>query len=520
MSTPPSDATSGLSSQGALLPTGVPQLDRVLGGGLPQGALAIILGPPGSGKTTLASQIAFAAAKRGQQALLLTALSEPTTKLLEHLRSYHFFAPDLVGSMIQIFSLQQFLTQGKSATAQEIVAAVHQAGAEVVVLDGFQGMRGTETDFIATRQFLYDLGARLSLRGTTTLITTEADARDPAYFPEMTTGDALIGLYFTLRGVRAFRSIEVLKVRGHAPLPGRHSLMLSAEGVHIFPRLESWSNRTTFESWQGDTSHPATLERATFGLQELDTLLGGGLTRHTSTLLTGSVGTGKTLLALQFALTGVSKGEATLFLGFRETGEQLVQKADDFDLGSQLRNALAPDGGLTLQRWEPVELDPDRIAADLLSAIEQTGARRMVIDSIAELERAVLENSGVERASNYLAALLAALRARGVTLLALKEASKGVATQLEFSVDALGVLAENVLLMQQLAYRGKLHRVLSIPKMRFSAHDYRLREFIVAPPEGIRVLTSDESGEEVLTGLAEVQAGIRLGSPSPVQREG
>ncbi len=197
-----------------------------------------------------------------------------------------------------------------------------------------------------------------------------------------------------------------------------------------------------------------------------------------------------------------------------------MQKADDFDLGSQLRNALAPDGGLTLQRWEPVELDPDRIAADLLSAIEQTGARRMVIDSIAELERAVLENSGVERASNYLAALLAALRARGVTLLALKEASKGVATQLEFSVDALGVLAENVLLMQQLAYRGKLHRVLSIPKMRFSAHDYRLREFIVAPPEGIRVLTSDESGEEVLTGLAEVQAGIRLGSPSPVQREG
>ena len=306
------------------------------------------------------------------------------------------------------------------------MAAVHQARAEVVVLDGFQGMRGTETDFIGTRQFLYDLGARLSLRGTTTLITTEADARDPSYFPEMTTGDALIGLYFILQGVRAFRSMEVLKVRGRAPLPGRHSLMLSAEGVHIFPRLESWSKHATFEGWQGDTSHPATLERATFGLPELDTLLGGGLTRHTSTLLTGSVGTGKTLLALQFALTGVSKGEATLFLGFRETGEQLVQKADDFDLGSQLRKALAPDGGLTLQRWEPVELDPDQIVADLLSAIERTGARRMVIDSIAELERAVLENSGVERASNYLAALLAALRARGVTLLALKEASKGV----------------------------------------------------------------------------------------------
>ncbi len=163
MSTPPFDATSEISSQGALLPTGVPQLDRVLGGGLPQGTLAIILGPPGSGKTTLASQIAFAAARRGQQALLLTALSEPTTKLLDHLRSYSFFVPDLIGSGIQIFSLQQFLTKGKPATAQEIVTAVHQTRANLVVLDGFQGMRGMETDFMATRQLLYDLGTRLSL---------------------------------------------------------------------------------------------------------------------------------------------------------------------------------------------------------------------------------------------------------------------------------------------------------------------------------------------------------------------
>jgi circadian clock protein KaiC len=352
------------------------------------------------------------------------------------------------------------------------------------------------------------------------LITTEADPRDPAHFPEMTTGDALIGLYFSLQGVRAFRSLEVLKVRGRAPLPGRHSLMLNAEGVHIFPRLESLSKRATFEGWQGATSHAASQERATFGLPELDTLLSGGLTRHTSTLLTGSVGTGKTLLALQFALTGVSEGEGAVFLGFRETGEQLVQKADAFDMGSQLRKALAPGGGLMLQRWEPIELDPDQIAANLLAALEQTGARRMVIDSVAELERAVLESSGAERTSNFLSALLAALRARGVTLLAIKEAPKGVTTQLDFSMDALGVLAENVLLVQQLAYRGKLHRILSIPKMRFSAHDYRLREFVVAPPEGIRVLTSDESGEEVLAGLAEEQAGIRVGNPSPMQREG
>ncbi len=248
-------------------------------------------------------------------------------------------------------------------------------------------------------------------------------------------------------------------------------------------------------------------ERVTFGLKELDGLLGGGLTRQTSTLLTGSLGTGKSLLALQFALAGVSNGEPTLFLGFRETGEQLIQKADAFALGERLRTALAAGGGLTLQRWEPVEVDPDRVAMELLAALERTGARQVVVDSIAELERAVAESSGAARVSNYLAALLAALRARGATLLAIKETPKVVTTQLDFSADALAVLAENVLLLQQLAYRGRLHRVLSVLKMRFSTHDHTLREMRIAPPGGIHVLTPDESGREVLAGLTRQQGG-------------
>lgn len=64
-----------------------------------------------------------------------------------------------------------------------------------------------------------------------------------------------------------------------------------------------------------------------------------------------------------------------------------------------------------------------------------------------------------------------------------------------------------MLLLQQLAYRGRLHRVLSVLKMRFSSHDYTLREFLITSPEGIRVLTPDESGREVLVGLTEQQAG-------------
>jgi circadian clock protein KaiC len=504
----------------ALLATGVPNLDEVLGGGLPRGALALVLGPPGSGKTILSSQVAFAAASRGQRTLLLTALSEPTTKLVTHLRGYHFFAEELLGSTVQVLSMQDFLARGLPATQHVIQEEVRRSQVEVVVLDGFRGMRGSQEQ--PAREFLYDLGTTLGMQGVTALVTSEADPRDPTLFPETTTADVVIGMYFELAGVRQRRGLEIVKVRGAAPLPGRHALAISEAGVTVYPRLEARAfalparpsprparrDGAPVAPPSGSPAPSVALEeRAAFGLPELDALLNGGLNRRTSTLLAGSIGVGKTLLALHFALAGVRAGEAVCYLGFRETAEQLQQRAGAFALGEELRKALAPGGGITLLRWEPIELDADFVADRLLAALDRTGASRLVVDSIAELERAVAEGSGRDRVPNYMAALLASLRDSGVTLLALRETAKALASDLDFSVDALSVLAENVLLMQHVKYRGELRRVLSVVKMRFSAYDPALREFRIAP-EGIRVLGRFETGLDVLFGLAEQQIGL------------
>jgi circadian clock protein KaiC len=246
-------------------------------------------------------------------------------------------------------------------------------------------------------------------------------------------------------------------------------------------------------------------KRAAFGLPELDALLNGGVTAETSTLVLGSLGTGKTRLALNFALAGIAAGEAVVFVGFRETRGQLLRRADAFALGTRLRAALMPDGGLTLWRLDPIDLDPDIVADRLLATLDARGARRLVIDSISELEHAIAGSADPRRLDDYFAALLAALRARGVTALFVKESRTLVTTQLEFSADVLSVLAENVLLLQQVTYHDRLVRILSVPRMRFSAHDVSLREFRIAAPAGLRVLGLIESGADVLTGIARQQ---------------
>ena len=460
--------------------TGVPGLDAVLGGGLPRGALTMVVGPPGSGKTTLASQIAFAAARAGRRVLILTALSEPGDKLLAHLRAFAFFDETLVGGALQVISLEQFLPQGLAATADEVRAMAYRARPSLVVLDGFRGLRGAALDSQEGRRFLYELGGALGLLGATTIITSEAQPRDAALFPEATTADVLLGVHYRLIGMRQRRDLEAIKVRGAAPLLGLHPLTIGAAGAEVFPRLET-------RVAAGEPAAVAAPGQASFDLPELDAILGGGLPGGTTTLVWGAPGAGKTLLGLHFALAGVEAGEPTVYLSFREGDAELRRLAAPFALGRRLGAALA-SGGLTLRRLAPVELDPDVAADVLLRALDERRARRLVIDGIGELEEAVADGGDPRRPRNYAAALAEALRERGVTAVLIKEARRLVAEALAADSDDIGSIADNVLLTQQVAIGGRLRRVLSAPKARYSARDDRFRVFEIAPPAGIRVL--------------------------------
>jgi circadian clock protein KaiC len=498
--------------------TGVPHLDLVLGGGIPRGGLVLIMGVPGSGKTTLASQIAFAAAKAGKRVLVLTTLSEPTNKLLTHLSAFTFFDRNLIGGPVQVLSLQQVLPGGLKATSEEVrvMARQHQAG--LVLLDGFRGMLSIEQDSQGARELLYTLGTTLSARGATLLVTSETDPRDPAFFPETTTADVILGLHYRLEGVRQLRGLEVIKARGGAPLPGLHAMTLGSEGASIYPQLEErvaaslLGNNARTQGAVGGAAGRAEssqrvrrmAERASFGLPELDALLSGGLNRTSSTLLTGSLGTGKTLTALHFIVAGVRAGESAVLLSLREREEQLRLFTEPFAIGAEF-SASVESGAVTLLEALPIKVNPDVIADHLLNVLDATKATRLVIDSVAELERALVRSGDSSRLEEYLAALVRALQSRGVTGLFIKETPKVLGPILDFSTDPLSVLAENLLLLQQMPFRGQVHRVLTVLKMRYSAHDTSLRQFRIRPPQGLEVLTPLESGSDLLAGLTAWQ---------------
>ena len=483
-------------------PTGVPGLDEVLGGGVQRGSLAIIAGPPGGGKTILAHQIAFTAARANRRTTILTAFSEPTNKLIAHMRPFTFFDQNLLGESLNVLSMQQFLRDGLGDAADEIVAAVRAARADLVILDGFRGVRETAEQPEDARRFIYEASNRLSLLGITLLLTSEANVRDVAFFPEATTADVLLGLAFDAIDARERRTLEVLKIRGAAPLPGRHAITIGDAGVTVYPRLEARVarilNANRSPSGRATTARPpaegASAQNlgaeAPTGVPGLDALLAGGLARGSSTLLVGKRGAGKTLFGLQFAMEGVRRNEPALFVSFRETTEQLQRKVTAFRWGARLPDAL-DSGLLTVLRTAPVELHADALADDLLARLDETGARRLVLDEMGELERALIATGYVHRFHDFAAALVESFRLRGVTALLTRQTASGTRSALEGGLTPLAVLTENLLWLREWSDDGRIARSLEILQTAISGRSELWHSVAIRAPEGIIVDTVD-----------------------------
>jgi circadian clock protein KaiC len=243
-----------------------------------------------------------------------------------------------------------------------------------------------------------------------------------------------------------------------------------------------------------DVAVPPT-SRASFGLPELDDLLCGGVPRCSSTLVAGSTGVGKTLLTSHFVAAGAAANERSLFYSFFEPPANIIERARR--VGLDLAGPIAA-GLLHIEFHPPLEWEADTMVAKILDDLRRTQGTRLILDSIIGLEQTIFEK---ERAASFLNALVVELRSLGVTTVMTKEVSKLVGPELDFSDTPITVAIENFIFLRFVELRGRLHRILSVLKMRDSEYDGDVREFTVSE-SGFRVLAPVNSAEGLLTGQA------------------
>jgi circadian clock protein KaiC len=222
------------------LATGVPGLDEILGGGLPQYSFNVIAGLPGCGKTTLAHQMMFAMASPDQPALYLTAFGEPPLKMLRYQQQFDFFKRTRVQSSIRYVNLSEESAEDElDRLLRRITAEVQAQTPALVFVDSFRSMVGEEgsTGQKKFQKFLQRLGMLMTSWNATTFLIGEYPD-DAAQNPVFTVADGVIWLHQSVQRNSMVRKIEIMKMRGQATLPGLHTFRIGSGGIKIFPPAE------------------------------------------------------------------------------------------------------------------------------------------------------------------------------------------------------------------------------------------------------------------------------------------
>jgi circadian clock protein KaiC len=473
------------------LPTGVPGLDAVLGGGVPEFSFNLISGTPGAGKTTLVQQIMFALARRDRPALFFTVLGEPPLKMLRYQQQFEFFDVAKVNASVRFSNLaKESLDGGLEVVLKRIVQEVEAASPAIVIVDSFRSVMRTaqgQNGRLDLQHFVQELGMQLTGWQATTFLVGEFQLAETEDNPVFTVADGLVWLYQSLDRNSMVRKMQVMKMRGQAPIPGLHTFRITDQGIQVFPRLIFESS----EMRPSVVAKPKRRPRLSVGVTRLDEMLGGGIPSGFSVLVSGPSGSGKTVLATQFIREGVHRGEPGIIAVFEKRPSEYAQTSA-IGLAQAVR-----DGQVGIIHTRPLDLSIDETQHELREAIHRLKARRVVIDSLSGFELALAPTFREDfRESLY--RLVAALTGMGVTVMLTAELEDSY-TQLRFSPHGTAFLTDAIILQRYLELDGQLRRVMGVVKVRASAHSKDLRLFEITK-DGIVVGERVGDHQGLLTG--------------------
>lgn len=464
--------------------TGIPNLDEILGGGLPLYSVNIIAGASGTGKTILTQQMMYHNCRDKVRGIFFTTLSEPAFKMIRYQQQFSYFDLDRLNENVFYVDIGQVLRdKGLDDALTVIQRSVEEHEARFIAVDSFKAIHDLAPTHSEVRRFGYDLAVSLAAWTCTSFLVGEYTEDEILGEPIFAVADGIIYLTNPKRGMQNVRRLNIAKMRGMDCFTGDHPFRISGNGIALYPRIKTPPVPSTV--------HP-TVEMVQTGVAGLDRMTNGGVPRGSVTLAAGGAGTGKTLLCLHFIMNGVAAGEPGLFVAFQETPNHLKAIAQGFgwDLGKYIEQGL-----LKILYTSPVEMGVDEHTQVIKDAIAEIDARRVVIDSLMDIEIATPDKI---RFKDYVYSLVNDFRSRGITSVLTNEIPE-LFGPLQLSAHGISFISDNVILLRYVEMGSVLRRGISVLKMRGHDHDKTVCEFEISN-HGLNILPGFGSWVSILSG--------------------
>jgi circadian clock protein KaiC len=473
------------------LSTGIPGLDAVLGGGLPEFSFNLIAGGPGGGKTTLAHQLMFATASDDRPSLYITILGEPPLKMLRYQQQFAFFDETKIHRCVRFVHFgTELLEHGVEAVLAGIVREVETTNPKLVFVDSFRAVvrKSLEPGQMELQSFVQRLSLHLTSWEATTFLIGEYEQREADCNPIFTVADGILWLTQATSRNSIVRKLQVVKMRGQGPIPGLHTMKISDAGIRVYPRLPN-PDRPRYATPDHET-------RRKTGIATFDEMLGGGIPAGYSVMIVGPSGSGKTILSTQFIREGIAHGERGVIAVFEKRPDEYLTTAP----GAHELSKLVEAGKLKMLYLRPLDLSVDETMEEIAEAVKSIEATRVVIDSLMGFELA-LAPSFREDFRESLYRMVGALVDLGVTIVMTTELIDSY-TELRLSPHGISFLTDGIILQRYVELDGVLRKVLAVAKMRGFDHQKDLRLYDITA-DGIAI------GEP----LADYQ-GVLVGRPT------
>jgi circadian clock protein KaiC len=462
-----------------------------LGGGFIAERLYLIDGNPGAGKTTFAMQFLSQGVVDGEACLYVT-LSETAQELRSAAKS-HNWSLDGIEIVELIVDPSELEGDGQltmlhasevelSETTQKLIKAIDRYKPSRLVLDSLSEMRLLAQSSLRYRRQVLALKQLFLGRNCTVMMLDDRTAEGPDQQLH-SIAHAVISLeaksppYGRLR-----RQLEVRKFRSSDFSSGLHDFSIEQGGLAVYPRLVA-------------ADHHVEYERAIIqsNVGALDELMGGGIDRGTSTLLVGPPGSGKSSIAIQYAAAATTRGDHAAVFMFDESRSALLMRSQG--IGLRINEGDGP-GAMRLRQIDPAEVSPGEFVALVRAAVEEGGARIIVIDSLNGYLNCMPHDHYLNA---QLHELLSYLNHTGVATFLIVAQSGLMGATMSAPVEA-SYLADTVVLLRYFEHAGKVKKAISALKKRTGSHE-----------EAIREVWFDETGihlSEPLLGLRGILTGV------------